>query len=72
MAGSAVIIGTGYDADDTSVGPIVGVSDERLEEFQVFAEHSAPSLMVKTLMTVAIRLTVSGEQRPLLLEFPGH
>lgn len=57
MAGSAVIIGTGYDADDTSVGPIVGVSDERLEEFQVFAEHSAPSLMVKTLMTVAIRLT---------------
>ena len=42
MAGSAVIIGTGYDADDTSIGPIVGVSDERLEEFQVFAEHFGP------------------------------
>lgn len=36
------LIGTGNDADDTSMGPIVGVSDERLEEIQVFAEHFGP------------------------------
>jgi hypothetical protein len=33
------LIVTGYDADDTSIGQIVGIADDHLQEFQVFAEQ---------------------------------
>jgi hypothetical protein len=36
---SSVLIVTVYDADDTSVGEVVVVADDRLKEFRVFVEH---------------------------------
>ncbi len=38
QCGDCLIV-TGYDADDTSIGQIVGIADDRLQEFQVFAKH---------------------------------
>lgn len=38
QCGDCLIV-TVYDADDTSIGQIVGIADDRLQEFPVFAEH---------------------------------